>query len=107
LWEERTVRRPRRNHAPAFKARVALEALKGQKTLAELAKQYDVHPNQISTWKDELMVRAGELFGGAAAEGAVDRQKLHDLHAKIGELTVERDFLAGALGRFPGTSGRK
>jgi transposase len=101
------VRRPRRNHAPAFKARVALEALRGQKTLAELAKQYDVHPNQISSWKDELMQRSAELFGGTAAESPADREKLHDLHAKIGELTVERDFLADALGKFPGSNGRK
>ena len=101
------MRRPRRTHSPSFKARVALEALRGEKTLAELAKQYDVHPNQITSWKNELMQRAGELFGGIAPEGAAaSREKLHDLHAKIGELTVERDFLAGALGRFPGTSGR-
>jgi transposase-like protein len=101
------VRRQRRNHSPSFKARVALEALKGEKTLAELAKQFDVHPNQITTWKNELTQGAPAVFGADAADGAADRQKLHDLHAKIGELTVERDFLAGALGRFPGTSGRK
>ena len=101
------MRRQRRNHSPAFKARVALEALRGEKTVAELAQQHDVHPNQITTWKNELMQRAGEIFGGAAAESTADREKVRDLHAKIGELTVERDFLADALGRFPGTSARK
>jgi len=101
------MRRPRRNHSPAFKARVALEALKGEKTVAEIAKQFDVHPNQVTAWKSELLQRAGELFGASAAEGAVDAEKVRDLHAKIGELTVERDFLSHALGRFPGPSGRK
>jgi transposase len=101
------MRRPRRNHSPAFKARVALEALKGEKTVAELAKQHDVHPNQITTWKNELLQRAAEVFGGAAGEGTADPEKVRDLHAKIGELSVERDFLANALGRFPGPSGRK
>lgn len=100
-------RRPRRNHSPTFKARVALEALRGDKTVAELAQQHDVHPNQITTWKNELMQRAGEIFGGGAAESAADREKLRDLHAKIGELTVERDFLASALGRSPGNSARR
>jgi transposase len=102
------MRRPRRNHSPAFKARVALEALKGEKTTAELAAQYEVHPTQITSWKNELLQRATEMFGGAAAaESATDREKLHELHAKIGELTVERDFLAHALGRSLGPSGRK
>jgi transposase-like protein len=101
------VRRQRRNHSPAFKARVALEALRGEKTIAELAQQHDVHPNQITAWKNELVQRAGQLFGGQPAESPADRAKVKDLHAKIGELTVERDFLADALGRFPGTSGRK
>lgn len=101
------MRRPRRTHSPSFKARVALEALRGEKTLAELAKQYDVHPNQITGWKNEAMQRLPEVFGDAAGSHAMSREIVHDLHAKIGELTVERDFLAGALGRYPGTSGRK
>ena len=101
------MRRPRRNHSPAFKARVALEALKGEKTTAALAAQYEVHATQITSWKNELLQRATEVFGGAAAESTADREKVHELHAKIGELTVERDFLSQALGRFPGPSGRK
>ncbi len=102
------MRRPRRNHSPAFKARVALEALKGEKTTAELAAQYEIDATQITSWKNELLQRATEVFGGAAAdESAADREKVHELHAKIGELTVDRDFLAHALGCFPGPSGRK
>ena len=101
------MRRPRRNHSPAFKARVALEALKGEKTVAEIAKQYEVHPNQVTSWKKELLDGVAIVFGGDPGESAVDQEKLRELHAKIGELTVERDFLAHALGRFPGPSGRK
>jgi transposase-like protein len=91
-------RRPRRNHSPAFKARVALAALKGDRTLAELAEQFDVHPNQITTWKAQLEERATEVFGA----GAGQTQPVIDvkaLHAKIGELTVENDFLEGALSK--------
>ncbi len=101
------MRRPRRNHSPAFKARVALEALKGEKTVAEIAKQFDVHPNQVTAWKSELLQHATEAFGGTAGEGPAEREKIRDLQAKIGELTMERDFLSQALGRFPGPSGRK
>jgi transposase-like protein len=90
------ARRARRTHSPAFKAKVALAAIKGEKTLAELAQQYDVHPNQITAWKAQVLDGAAGLFGGGVAETAVD---LKVLHAKIGELTLENDFLAGALGR--------
>ena len=101
------MRRPRRNHSPAFKARVALEALKGEKTVAEIAKQYEVHPNQVTSWKKELLDGVAVVFGGDPGESTMDRETLQELHAKIGELTVERDFLAHALGRFPGPSGRR
>lgn len=93
-------RRPRRNHSPAFKAKVALAAVKGEKTLAELAQQFDVHVNQITTWRSQLLEGAAGVFGSeggsAAAEPAID---VKTLHAKIGELTLVNDFLAGALGK--------
>ena len=87
-------RRKRRNHAPAFKAQVALAALKGDKTLAELAQQHDVHPNQITDWKTQLLERASLVFDGGKPAEAPD---LKVLHAKIGELTLENDFLESAL----------
>jgi transposase len=91
-------RRPRRNHTAAFKAKVALAAIKGDKTLSELAEQFDVHANQITQWKSQLLEGAAGVFGGEAkagpAEAAVD---LKSLHAKIGQLALENDFLEGAL----------
>src|SRR3954471_20304989 len=95
------TRRVRRTHAPAFKAKVALAAIKGEKTLAELAQQYDVHPNQITAWKAQVLEGVAGLFGGGAGgvAGTAPAVDLKVLHAKIGELTLENDFLAGALGR--------
>ena len=89
-------RRPRRNHTPAFKARVAIAAISGDRTLAELAEQFDVHPNQITTWKAQLEGGAADVFGSGngAAQPAID---VKSLHAKIGEVTLENDFLEGAL----------
>ncbi|HME24442.1 MAG TPA: IS3 family transposase [Acetobacteraceae bacterium] len=88
------TRRARRTHAPAFKAKVALTAIKGEKTLADLAQQYDVHPNQITAWKAQLLDGAAGLFGpGVAATDAAPGVDLRVLHAKIGELTLENDFL--------------
>jgi len=91
------VRRPRRNHSPEFKARVALAAVKGEKTLAELASQFDVHPNQITQWKGQLLEQAAAVFDGGGQSKSEEPIDLKALHAKIGELTLENDFLEGAL----------
>lgn len=91
------MKRKRRNHQPAFKAKVALAAVKGEKTLAELAEQYDVHPNQITDWRRQLLDNAGTVFGSANSQKNADEAHLKDLHAKIGQLTLENDFLAKAL----------
>ena len=93
-------RRPRRNHTPAFKAKVALAAIKGEKTLADLAQQFDVHPNQITQWKSQLQEGAAAVFGfDTRSDPDVPRIDIKSLHAKIGELTLENDFLEGALGK--------
>src|ERR1700694_3885112 len=91
-------RRPRRNHTPAFKARVVLAAIKGDRTLIELAEQFEVHPNQITSWKAQLEGGAADVFGAGngTEQPAVD---VKSLHAKMGELTLENDFLEGALSK--------
>jgi transposase-like protein len=93
------MRRKRRNHLPGFKAKVALAAIKNDKTLAELAEQFDVHQNQISEWKKQLLEQAATVFGSTQEHKAANELRLKDLHAKIGELALENDFLAKALGR--------
>ena len=95
------TRRARRNHTPAFKAKVALAAIKGEKTLAELAQLFDVHANQITNWKAQLLDGAAAVFGsgGAGPPEAARVVDLKALHAKIGELALENDFLAGALSK--------
>jgi transposase len=94
------TRRPRRNHSPAFKAKVALAAVKGEKTLAELAQQFDVHPNQITSWKAQLLDGAAGVFGtDARSETSAPTIDVKTLHAKIGELTLTNDFLSGALSK--------
>lgn len=90
------MRRTRRNHAPGFKAKVALAAIKGDKTLAELSEHFDVHPNQISEWKQQLMESAPDVFGGPPKAKTAEPD-LKVLHAKIGQLTLENDFLESAL----------
>ncbi len=90
------ARRPRRNHSPSFKAKVALAAVKGERTLTELAQQFDVHPNQITQWRSQLLDNMASVFG-APAEAGPSPVDLKALHAKIGELTLENDFLEGAL----------
>jgi transposase len=87
------TQRARRTHSPAFKARVALAAIKGEKPLAELAQQFDVHPNQITTWKAQLTDGAAGVFGaGSAGTASAPAVAVKVLHAKIGELTLENDF---------------
>jgi transposase len=90
------TRRPRRNHTSAFKAKVALAALKGDKTLSELSEQFDVHPNQITDWKARLQEGAADVFGEDKAEQQV-KVDVTRMQAKIGELTLENDFLETAL----------
>lgn len=89
-------RRPRRNHSPAFKSKVALAAVKGEQTITELSQRFDVHPNQITQWKNQLLEQLPSVFeqGGKSKEPSVD---IKTLHAKIGELTLENDFLESAL----------
>jgi transposase len=93
------ARRVRRNHTPAFKAKVALAAVKGEKTLSELAQQFDVHANQIKQWKDQLLEGAAGVFGSETRAEAAPTVDVKTLHAKIGELTLEKDFLEGALAK--------
>ena len=92
------TKRTRRQHSPAFKAKVAMAALKGDKTLSELAQQYEVHPNQIQDWKKRLMSEAVRLFENGTSQAGTGEEKVQALHAKIGELTMEKDFLSKALG---------
>ena len=100
------MRRPRRNHTAVFKAKVAIAAIKGDQTLSQLAERFDVHPNQITQWKAELQERAVEVFASAGDK----REQVPDiksLHAKIGQLALENDFLAGALGRIGDASAKR
>ncbi len=92
-------RRPRQNHSPAFKAKVALEDLKGERTLAELAQKHDVHANQITQWKSQLLEWADSVFGGETESAYSPPVDLKELHAKIGEQALEIDFLGRALSK--------
>lgn len=100
-------RRSRRNHSPAFKAKVALAALKGEETLAQLADRFDVHANQIGQWRAQLLERAADIFDGAGAKSDPEGPDLKVLHAKIGQLALENDFLASALGKLDGPSAKR
>ena len=90
----------RRRFTSEFKARVALEARRGDKTVQEIAARHKVHPNQVSTWKRQAMDGLGAVFSNGTDKARMDHEgEIHDLHAKIGQLTVERDFLARGLKR--------
>jgi transposase-like protein len=101
-----SMRKPRRNHSAAFKARVALEAIRGEKTVAEIAAHHEVHPNQVTSWKSQALENMAGIFDGSvvAEDG---REQIRELREKVGELTMERDFLSNALGKFPGSSGKR
>jgi len=89
----------RRNHSAAFKAKVALAALKGDKTLSELSSFYTLNPAQIQKWKKQLLDGSKDVFGSSEKERRHYESEVKELHAKIGQLTMERDFLSKAFGR--------
>jgi len=101
------MKRKRRNHSAAFKAKVALAALKGDKTLAELAEQFEVHVNQITQWKSQLQERASDVFATTAERSESTGPDVKELHAKIGQLAMENDFLVAALGRVGDASAKR
>lgn len=91
------MRRKRRNHSPVFKAKVAFAALKGERTLAQLASDYDVHVNQIQTWRNQLKENMASLFDTGLEQRKDQEAEVKSLQAKIGQLTMENDFLATVL----------
>lgn len=93
------MKRTRRNHSPAFKAKVALAALRGDRTLTELGEHFGVHPNQIQLWKNRLLSQAEKIFESGNGGSKDPWMEIKELHAKIGQLTMERDFLSSKLGR--------
>lgn len=99
------AKRPRRNHTAVFKAKVALEAVKEGQTLMELSERFQVHPNQITEWKKQLLEKASEVF--EKGKKSPLEPDVKELHAKIGRLTMENDFLAVALRRIDGSSAKK
>ncbi len=106
LWRE-AVRRKRRTHSPEFKAKAALAAIQGDLTMAELVKKFDVHANQITDWKKQLLSNAPDVFGNGAKKAEDATETIQELHAKIGQLTMENDFLERGLERIHGPRGKK
>ena len=101
------MRRKRRTHKPEFKAKVALAALQGDLTMAEIMKKFDVHANQVTDWKKQLLSSAPEVFGRTTSNKEESEEKVQVLHAKIGQLTMENDFLERGLERIHGPRGKK
>ncbi|MFT6752476.1 MAG: transposase [Candidatus Azotimanducaceae bacterium] len=101
------MRRKRRNHKPEFKAKVALTAIQGDLTMAELIKKFDVHANQVTEWKKQLLNGASDVFGGNVSKSEESEEAIQELHAKIGQLTMENDFLEHGLERIHGPRGKK
>ncbi len=100
------MRRPRRNHSPEVKAKVALDAITGDLTMAELVKKYDVHANQITDWKKQLLSGASDVFGKGAQKAEDNEKTVQELHAKIGQLAMENDFLERGLNKIHGPRGK-
>ena len=101
------MRRKRRTHKPEFKAKVALAALQGDLTMAEIMKKFDVHANQVTDWKKQLLSSAPEVFGRTTSNKKESEEEVQVLHAKIGQLTMENDFLERGLERIHGPRGKK
>lgn len=101
------MKRKRRTHKPEFKAKVALTAMQGDLTMAELVKKFDVHPNQISEWKKQLLGGAPDVFRHGVRKSEESEETIQELHAKIGKLTMENDFLERGLERIHGPRGKK
>lgn len=98
----------RKNYSSTFKSKVALEALRGELTLAELASKHGVHQTQIKSWKQQALDGLLAVFSEKAAKNTTGQEeKIKELHAKIGQLTVEKDFLERAFAKFPGSRGKK
>ena len=106
LWRE-VMRRKRRTHSPEFKTRVVLAAIQGDLTMAERVKKFDVHANQITDWKKPLLSNAPDVFGKGAKKAEDATETIQELHARIGQLTMENDFSERGLERIHGPRGKK